>query len=185
VRSGDLDLAVVFRVRERWENGRPRPDEGFDEVYLADDPYRVALPLTHPLAPRRTLRLAELAAERFIAPPGGGFHPYRILLEQLCAEAASRPTSPMKSATSRSRARSSPQGLASPCCPILRCRRPIWMSRCDPFGTSSRLDLDPSTQVAPRPASAGRRLHGSLPRRRRESQARLKSRSTSRSGSDP
>ncbi len=91
MRSGDLDLAVVFRVRERWENGRPRPDEGFDEVYLADDPYRVALPLTHPLAPRRTLGLAELAAERFIAPPGGGFHPYRILLEQLCAEAGFEP----------------------------------------------------------------------------------------------
>jgi DNA-binding transcriptional LysR family regulator len=91
LRSGDLDLAVVFRVRDRSENGRSQPDEGFDEVYLADDPYRVVLPLTHPLARRRTLRLADLAAERFTAPPGGGFQPYRKLLERLCADADFEP----------------------------------------------------------------------------------------------
>jgi DNA-binding transcriptional LysR family regulator len=91
VRSGDLDLAVVFRVREQSENGRPRPEKGFDEVYLADDPYRVVLALTHPLARRSTLRLAELAAERFTAPPGGGFHPYRVLLERVCADAGFEP----------------------------------------------------------------------------------------------
>jgi DNA-binding transcriptional LysR family regulator len=87
LRSGDLDLAVMFRVREQSENGRPRPDDGRDEVFLADDPYRVVLPLNHPLARRRTLRLADLAGESFTAPPGGGFHPYRILLEQFCADA--------------------------------------------------------------------------------------------------
>jgi DNA-binding transcriptional LysR family regulator len=91
LRSGDLDLAVVFRVRKESEDGRHRPDEGFDEVYLADDPYRVVLPLTHPLARRRTLRLADLAAERFTAPPGGGFFPYRTLLERLCADAGFEP----------------------------------------------------------------------------------------------
>jgi DNA-binding transcriptional LysR family regulator len=91
VRSGDLDLAVVFRVQEQSENGRTRHDEAFDEVYLAEDPYRVVLPLTHPLADRRTLRLADLAAERFTAPPGGGFHPYRTLLERLCADAGFEP----------------------------------------------------------------------------------------------
>jgi DNA-binding transcriptional LysR family regulator len=91
LRSGDLDLAVVFRVREQLENERHQPDEGFDEVYLADDPYRVVLPLTHPLARLRKLRLADLAAERFTAPPGGGFVPYRMLLERLCANAGFEP----------------------------------------------------------------------------------------------
>jgi len=91
VRSGDLDLAVVFRVREELENARPRRDEGFDEVYLADDPYRVVLPPTHRLARRRALRLADLRAERFTAPPGGGFQPYRALLERLCADAGFEP----------------------------------------------------------------------------------------------
>jgi len=91
VRSGDLDLAIVFRVREQSEYGRHQPDEGFNEVYLADDPYRVVLPLSHPLAHRRTLRLVDLVAERFTAPPGGGFHPYRTLLERLCADAGFEP----------------------------------------------------------------------------------------------
>ena len=85
LRSGDIDLAVVYRLREPSENGPRRRDEGFDEAPLADDPYRVVLPPTHPLAHRRELRLADLAAERFTAPPGGEFHPYRSMLERLCA----------------------------------------------------------------------------------------------------
>jgi DNA-binding transcriptional LysR family regulator len=91
LRSGDLDLAVVYRVREELESRRRQPDEGFDELYLADDPYRVVLPLTHPLARRRKLRLADLTTERFTAPPSGGFHPYRMLLERLCADAGFEP----------------------------------------------------------------------------------------------
>jgi DNA-binding transcriptional LysR family regulator len=91
LRSGELDLAVTYRVREPLRNGRDRPEAGFDEAYLADDPYRVVLPAGHLLARRRELRLADLAGERFTAPPGGGFHPYRILLERLCAEAGFEP----------------------------------------------------------------------------------------------
>jgi DNA-binding transcriptional LysR family regulator len=92
LRSGDLDLAVVHRVRGLSENGRKQPDEGFDEVYLADDPYRVVLPPAHPLARRRELRLDDLAGERFIAPPPEGFLlPYRTMLERLCADAGFEP----------------------------------------------------------------------------------------------
>jgi DNA-binding transcriptional LysR family regulator len=92
LRSGDLDLAVVYRVRELSENGRNQRDEGFDEMYLADDPYRVALPPAHPLGRRGELRLADLAAERFIAPPAEGFLlPYRTMLERLCADAGFEP----------------------------------------------------------------------------------------------
>src|SRR4029450_9072675 len=63
----------------------------FEEAFLADDPYRVVLPVGHPLARRRELRLADLAGERFTAPPGGGFTPSRRLRERLCAEAGFEP----------------------------------------------------------------------------------------------
>src|SRR5262249_18022658 len=91
LRSGDLDLAVVFRVAQPTDNGGPQPDHGLDEVHLADDPYRVVLPPMHPLARRRELRLADLAGEPFTAPPAGGFFPYRAMLEQICADAGFEP----------------------------------------------------------------------------------------------
>jgi DNA-binding transcriptional LysR family regulator len=91
LRSGDIDLAVVYRLREPSENRRLRRDESFDEAFLADDPYRVVLPLTHPLGRRSELRLADLAAERFTAPPAGGFYPYRTMLERLCADGGFEP----------------------------------------------------------------------------------------------
>lgn len=92
LRSGELDLAVVYRVQQPSENGRHLRAEGFDDVYLADDPYRVALPPTHRLARRRELRLANLAGERFIAPPAEGFLlTYRAMLERLCADAGFDP----------------------------------------------------------------------------------------------
>jgi DNA-binding transcriptional LysR family regulator len=90
LRSGDIDLAVVFRV-EPSESRRHRRDEGLDEAHLADDPYRLVLPPTHPLGRRRELRLADLAAERFTAPPGGGFFAYRTMLDRLCADAGFEP----------------------------------------------------------------------------------------------
>jgi DNA-binding transcriptional LysR family regulator len=92
VRCGQLDLAIVYRVWEPSKNGRKQRDESFDEAYLADDPYRVVLPPNHPLSRRRTLRLADLAAERFTAPPAeGSVVPYRAMLERLCADAGFTP----------------------------------------------------------------------------------------------
>jgi DNA-binding transcriptional LysR family regulator len=91
VRSGDIDLAVVFRVREQPENRSNRREDGFEEAHLADDPYRVVLPPRHPLGRRRELQLADLAEERFTAPPGGGFVPYRTMLDRLCSEAGFEP----------------------------------------------------------------------------------------------
>ncbi len=92
LRTGDLDVAVVWRV---WEPAHQRdkdPDEGFDQLHLADDPYRVALPAGHPLARRRALELADLAKERFNVPRAAGVTlPYRTMLDQLCAEAGFEP----------------------------------------------------------------------------------------------
>jgi len=58
LRSGDLDVAVIA--------GAPSA-EGLATRHLLDDPLLVALPAGHRLAARRTLRLAELADESWIA----------------------------------------------------------------------------------------------------------------------
>jgi DNA-binding transcriptional LysR family regulator len=88
LRSGDLDMAVVWRIPDV-----PRRDDGFDELHLADDPYWVVLPVGHRLARRRDVALADLADERFSAPPAAAEHavPYRALLDRLWSEAAIEP----------------------------------------------------------------------------------------------
>jgi DNA-binding transcriptional LysR family regulator len=88
LRSGDLDMAVVWRIPEAR-----RRDDGFDELHLADDPYRVILPVRHRLARRKEVALAELAGERFCAPPAAAEHavPYRALLDRLWDEAGIAP----------------------------------------------------------------------------------------------
>jgi DNA-binding transcriptional LysR family regulator len=92
LRSGGLDVAVIYRVWEPGTNGRNQTDEGLDEVDLAADPYRVALPTAHPLGRRRRLRLGDLASERFVAPPAEGFlRSYRAMLERLCADTGFEP----------------------------------------------------------------------------------------------
>ena len=92
LRSGDLDVAVVWRVWEPSEQSENKPDEGFDQLHLGDDPYRVALPAAHRLARRRTLQLADLAGERFNVPPAQGVTlPYRTMLDRLCADAGFEP----------------------------------------------------------------------------------------------
>src|SRR3954470_8293124 len=66
LRAGELAVAVV------WEApGEPSlSDEGgFERTFLADDPYRIVLPPRHRLARRREVNLADLADDRFIAPP--------------------------------------------------------------------------------------------------------------------
>jgi DNA-binding transcriptional LysR family regulator len=92
LRSGDLDVAVVWRLWQPAEPSGQRREEGFEQVHLADDPYRVVLPAKHPLGRRRELRLAELAGERFNVPPAeGSTLPYRRMLERLCREAGFEP----------------------------------------------------------------------------------------------
>ena len=89
LRSGDLDVAVVWRIPDA---PGARRDDGFDELHLADDPYRVVLPIRHRLARRREVPLAELADERFSAPPADEHAlPYRAMLEQLWSKAGIEP----------------------------------------------------------------------------------------------
>lgn len=92
LRAGELDLAIVWRIPSLQPPRGPSREDSFDQLHLADDPYRVVLPHSHPLSRRRQIRLAELADERFNAPPAKGHaHPYREMLDQLCAKAGFEP----------------------------------------------------------------------------------------------
>ena len=89
LRSGDLDVAVVW---DMFEAAGAEPDEGFERVHLADDPYRVALPAHHRLARKRGLRPADLKNERFCGPPAEGpSTPYRRMMEEAFADAGFTP----------------------------------------------------------------------------------------------
>ncbi len=92
LRSGQLDVAAVWREWQPSEQTGRAGDQSFDQVQLADDHYRVVLPPTHPLASEREVQIAQLAAERFNGPPAEGFTlPYRTMLERLCREAGFEP----------------------------------------------------------------------------------------------
>jgi DNA-binding transcriptional LysR family regulator len=62
VRDGELDLGLIT-----VPPGRSVATDGVELAHLLDDPMLVAIPREHRLARRRTLRLAELAAEHWIA----------------------------------------------------------------------------------------------------------------------
>lgn len=62
LRDGELDVAVISA-----QDGRPVEAERLELRHLVDDPMLVAIPRDHRLAARRTLRLAELADEPWIA----------------------------------------------------------------------------------------------------------------------
>jgi len=90
VRAGDIDLAVIFSHGPR---ATPVDDDALDWSHLGDDPFRLVLPPGHRLVRRRRIRLADLADERFCAPPreGAGVT-YREMLDEVCAEGGFRPT---------------------------------------------------------------------------------------------
>jgi DNA-binding transcriptional LysR family regulator len=91
LRSGDLDLAVVWRI-PGFPGGAAGARDGLEELELAKDPYRAVLCRNHRLARRRAVRFTDLAGERFSAPPAAEHvHPYRALLEHLWAEVGLEP----------------------------------------------------------------------------------------------
>jgi DNA-binding transcriptional LysR family regulator len=82
VEQGDVDLAVVV-----GSDGKGR--QGVRLVHLIDDPLHAVLPAGHPLAARRALTLADLAAEPWIGsePPG----PCLDIMTDACAAAGFTP----------------------------------------------------------------------------------------------
>lgn len=92
LRSGHLDVAVVWHEWQSPEGQARNPDEGFEQVHLADDHYRVVLPADHRLSGLGEIRIGDLAGERFNAPPAEGFTlPYRAMLDRLCRDAGFEP----------------------------------------------------------------------------------------------
>jgi DNA-binding transcriptional LysR family regulator len=83
LRSGDLDLAIVF------ESAVQDHDDGIDRVHLFEDPMYLVLPRDHPLANRRRLRLADLANEAWIG--GQADCECNRLMNRACASAGYAP----------------------------------------------------------------------------------------------
>jgi DNA-binding transcriptional LysR family regulator len=89
LRAGDLDVVVTFSFF-----GSTPPEgvdgEGVQRRHLADDPFRLVVPAGHRLARRKRVALADLAGERFTAPPREP-SPYRAMLDGICARAGFAP----------------------------------------------------------------------------------------------
>jgi len=61
LRSGSLDISLLVQP-----GFGPTPDDGVQRVHLLEDEMYVALPLAHPLARKRTLKLADLCEEHWM-----------------------------------------------------------------------------------------------------------------------
>jgi DNA-binding transcriptional LysR family regulator len=83
LRSGDLDLAVVF------DTAAVPVDASIDRRHLLEDPMYLALPRDHPLAHRRRVRIEDLAGEAWVAGSPGC--ECNRLLERTCAAAGYEP----------------------------------------------------------------------------------------------
>jgi DNA-binding transcriptional LysR family regulator len=62
LRAGEFDLALLFE----FPGARERPAAGLRSTKLLDDPMHVALPAAHPLAGKRSLRLADLSDQDWV-----------------------------------------------------------------------------------------------------------------------
>lgn len=83
VESGEADVAIVVWLGD-WTI------RNVELVHLLDDPYRAALPKTHPLAHKEVLDLAELADEPWVSNEGTP-GPCRDTLEAACGAAGFTP----------------------------------------------------------------------------------------------
>jgi DNA-binding transcriptional LysR family regulator len=87
LRAGELDLAVTFSFFDPGPPARVDAD-GVQRQHLADDPFRLVVPAGHRLARRKRVGLADLAGERFTAPPREPSpRSYRTMLDEICAPA--------------------------------------------------------------------------------------------------
>jgi DNA-binding transcriptional LysR family regulator len=63
LRAGELDVALTFEYSSLPGSAYAPLHEDIELTHLLDDPMYVALPLDHPLAGKRTIRLEQLADE--------------------------------------------------------------------------------------------------------------------------
>lgn len=62
LRAGEFDLALLFE----FPGVRESPGNGLRTVKLLEDPMHVALPVDHPLAAKRALRLGDLSGDDWV-----------------------------------------------------------------------------------------------------------------------
>ena len=75
LRSGNVDVALTY-----VNDGLPtEPPSWMEELPLLTEPVLAILPEHHPLASRDTIRLVELAGERFIAEPAADHRPFTLI----------------------------------------------------------------------------------------------------------
>jgi DNA-binding transcriptional LysR family regulator len=85
LRAGEVDVALDIRAPFIG----PR-DDGIERTHLLDDPLYVALPVEHPLAGKRTLKLEDLAEEPWILASTGNCPDSSIFL-RACQKAGFEP----------------------------------------------------------------------------------------------
>jgi DNA-binding transcriptional LysR family regulator len=83
IEAGDVDVSIIVWQGE-WQA------KAVDLVHLLDDPYRAALPRTHPLARKRVLDLADLADDPWVGNEGTP-GPCRDVLVAACGAAGFMP----------------------------------------------------------------------------------------------
>ncbi|WP_030170974.1 LysR family transcriptional regulator [Spirillospora albida] len=84
LREGETDVAIVFN----YDHLPPDTDTRFREIPLCDDPIRLAIPSSHPLAEKDEVNLADLAEETWAS----GCFRCRDHLVWACAEAGFVPS---------------------------------------------------------------------------------------------
>jgi DNA-binding transcriptional LysR family regulator len=84
--ADEADVAVVVATASL----PPSTDPRYEQRHLLDDPLDVLLPLSHPLAGRRSVPLRALADERWVLDRPG--RPHHQLVLTACAEAGFVPT---------------------------------------------------------------------------------------------
>ena len=80
--------AASSTSRSVFDSARCRDEDGIDRAHLLEDPMYLALPLDHPLAHRRRLRLDDLADEAWVA--GAADCECNRLISHACAAAGYR-----------------------------------------------------------------------------------------------
>jgi DNA-binding transcriptional LysR family regulator len=87
LRSGGLDLAVVFDFPQAGENR----GEGLETHHLLDDPFDMVVPAGHALADRDSVRYEDLRDEDWLLPDFGADSPTMKVLRRGCEAAGFEP----------------------------------------------------------------------------------------------
>ena len=86
LRTGEADIGLT--IETTWHQPG---DDGIERTHLLDDPMYLVLPVDHPYAGRRSVRLADLAEEQWILGSGDMSCPDSAILLRACNAAGFEP----------------------------------------------------------------------------------------------